>query len=91
MVCKRITIIGKVQGVYFRASAREKAEALGLTGEVRNLPDGSVEVIACGPDQEVEQLIAWCHIGPPSARVEQVLIGELPVKGYDGFRIARGR
>ena len=89
MVCKRITIIGKVQGVYFRASAQEKALALGLTGEVRNLPDGNVEAIACGPEGSVQQLIAWCHQGPPSAKVEQVKVEDMPVKVYDGFRIVR--
>ena len=89
MVCKRITVIGKVQGVYFRASTQEKAVELGLTGEVRNLPDGNVEVIACGTSDNVHQLIDWCHEGPPRAKVDQVLVEDWEVRGYDGFRIVR--
>ena len=89
MVCKRIIIIGKVQGVYFRASAQERAVELSLTGEVRNLPDGNVEVIACGPSDSVQQLIDWCHEGPPRAVVERVVVEDLEVRGFDGFRIVR--
>ena len=89
MVCKRITVIGKVQGVYFRASTQEQAVSLGLLGEVRNLPDGNVEVIACGPPDQVQRLIDWCHDGPPRAVVEQVLVEDMEVRGFDGFRIAR--
>ena len=89
MVCKRITVIGKVQGVYFRASVQEVAISLGLLGEVRNLPDGNVEVIGCGPVDQVQQLIDWCHEGPPSARVERVLVEDLEPRGFDGFRITR--
>lgn len=89
MICKRITVKGKVQGVYFRASTQDKAEELGLTGEVRNLPDGNVEVIACGRDEQVQRLLEWCHVGPPRAEVEEVLVEELPVRPFDGFRVVR--
>ena len=89
MVCKRITVIGKVQGVYFRASAQERAIELSLTGEVRNLPDGNVEVIACGSSDNMQQLIDWCHEGPPRAKVERVLVEDWDVRGYDGFKIVR--
>ncbi len=89
MICKRITVVGKVQGVYFRASAQEKAVELSLTGEVRNLPDGNVELIACGSSDSVQRLIDWCHEGPPRAKVEQVLVEDWDVRGYDGFRIVR--
>ena len=89
MVCKRITVIGKVQGVYFRASAQEEAIALGLVGEVRNLADGNVELIACGPASQVQQLIDWCHEGPPQAKVVQVLVEDMDVRGFDGFRITK--
>ncbi|HEX6182059.1 MAG TPA: acylphosphatase [Chitinophagaceae bacterium] len=89
MICKRITVIGKVQGVYFRASAQEKALELSLTGEVRNLPDGNVEVIACGSSDGVQRLIDWCHEGPPRAQVERVLVEDTEVRGFDGFRITR--
>ncbi|HYF33039.1 MAG TPA: acylphosphatase [Chitinophagaceae bacterium] len=89
MICKRITIKGRVQGVYFRASAQDKAEELGVTGEVRNLADGNVEVIACGTVEQVQQLAGWCHVGPPRARVEQVILEDAPMKEYEGFRIVR--
>lgn len=89
MVCKRITVKGKVQGVYFRASTQDKAEELGLTGEVRNLADGNVEVMACGSEEAVQRLIDWCHEGPPRAEVEHVFIEDIATKEYDGFRIVR--
>lgn len=89
MVCKRIIVRGKVQGVFFRASTKDKADELGITGEVRNLPDGGVEVVACGSETQVQQLIEWCHAGPPRAKVEQVIVNELPEQQFEGFRIAR--
>ncbi|MFO8034540.1 MAG: acylphosphatase [Candidatus Bipolaricaulota bacterium] len=67
-----VLIYGYVQGVFFRASARDKALNLGLTGYVRNLPDGSVELEAEGEDDSLRELISWCHHGPPAARVERV-------------------
>jgi acylphosphatase len=90
MVCKQIIIVGHVQGVYFRASAREKAIALGITGTVRNLSDGSVEVVACGTEERVQAMVAWCHVGPRGARVEEVKLTDREVEGFEGFRIVRG-
>ena len=68
----RTTISGKVQGVFYRANAREKAMALGLTGYVRNLPDGSVELDAEGEEESLHSLLYWCQHGPPGARVDKV-------------------
>jgi acylphosphatase len=90
MVCKRIIIRGRVQGVYFRASTKDKADELGITGEVRNLPDGGVEVLACGAESQLAKLIAWCHEGPTRARVEQVLVEELAERRFEGFKVVRG-
>jgi acylphosphatase len=90
MVCKLIIVTGRVQGVYFRASARERAVALGITGTVRNLPDGSVEVVACGTGEQVQSMIAWCHEGPRGARVDEVKVADQPAAVFDGFRIVRG-
>lgn len=67
-----LSIHGVVQGVWFRASTREQAERLGLVGWVRNEPDGSVSAVAEGPREAVEKLVAWCHQGPPGARVDRV-------------------
>lgn len=67
-----IRVRGRVQGVVFRASAVEEAERLGVTGTVRNLPDGAVEVVATGAQADVERLVAWCRQGPRWARVEDL-------------------
>mgnify|MGYP001025434576 FL=1 len=65
---------GMVQGVGFRYSTQREAQRLGLTGYARNMDDGSVEVVACGDNEKVEQLITWLKAGGPrSARVEKVL------------------
>jgi acylphosphatase len=76
-VIRRFRITGKVQGVYFRHSTRVEAERLAVTGYARNLPDGSVEVVAQGPAGAVERLRQWLHQGPKMARVETVLELEL--------------
>jgi acylphosphatase len=67
-----LIIEGRVQGVFFRDSTRREARAQGLKGWVRNRPEGTVEVVAEGPEEKVRRLIAWCHHGPPSARVTRV-------------------
>ncbi len=70
--CLHAVVHGRVQGVFFRASTQKKAQALGLTGWVRNLPDGTVEVLAAGPRSVLERLLEWLHQGPPLARVQRV-------------------
>jgi len=72
MKAVRFLIGGKVQGVWFRASARDQAVALNLRGFARNLADGRVEVLAIGDDDAVEQLAQWLHFGPPQARVDEL-------------------
>lgn len=67
-----IIVTGRVQGVFFRASAMEEAQRLGLLGFVRNLPDGSVEAVAEGERAQVDAFIAWCRTGPPNAQVTDV-------------------
>ena len=71
-VIRRFLVFGKVQGVYFRHSARLEARRLGLGGVARNLPDGSVEVVARGNAAAVEQLRTWLQRGPAHARVDEV-------------------
>lgn len=66
-------ISGRVQGVFYRASTREQALALGLGGYAKNLPDGRVEVLACGSASAIDALETWLRQGPPGARVEAVL------------------
>ena len=82
-VARRCYVAGRVQGVFFRASTRTRAEALGVTGHARNLPDGRVEVLACGSPPAVEALCGWLREGPPAAHVtavevEQVAPASLP-------------
>jgi acylphosphatase len=66
------TVSGRVQGVAFRASARRQARLLGLTGWVCNRTDGTVEILAEGERTALQQLVDWCHQGPPAARVTRV-------------------
>ena len=72
MNCVRFLVSGRVQGVFFRASTRERALALGLTGHAVNLDDGRVEVLACGDDAAIEMLHQWLHRGPSAAQVQAV-------------------
>jgi len=82
-----VFISGRVQGVWFRAHTREKAEELGLSGWVRNLHDGRVEAVFEGEDKEVDEMVKWCHRGPPLSRVEKVDVEYEPPKGEKGFTI----
>ena len=72
MTAARFFVEGRVQGVFFRASARQQAQALGLRGYARNLHDGRVEVLAVGDVQAVERLEHWLMQGPPAAHVERI-------------------
>ena len=65
-------VSGQVQGVFFRDSARKRAERLGLTGWVKNLPDGRVEALFEGPSEKVREMVRWCEQGPSQAEVEDV-------------------
>jgi len=72
MECRRCLVSGLVQGVFYRASAQRKAKELGVTGYARNLPDGRVEVMACGERAAVAALCEWLWEGPPRAEVTAV-------------------
>lgn len=86
MSCWRYRIVGKVQGVWFRASTRETALKLGLTGEAINLPNGQVEVTACGEPAALRQLADWLRHGPPLARVDRIESEPVDERPFDGFR-----
>jgi acylphosphatase len=86
----RVKIEGRVQGVYFRASAVEQARRLGVTGWVRNCLDGSVEAVAEGTRAKIDELIAWCRQGPAGAQVNRVELEWQPCTNeFQGFRIKR--
>ncbi len=72
MTAARFFVEGRVQGVFFRASAREQAQSLGLRGYARNLHDGRVEVLAVGDVQALERMEQWLKHGPPAAHVERL-------------------
>jgi acylphosphatase len=83
-----LIIEGRVQGVFFRDTTRREAVGLGLRGWVKNRFDGSVEVIAEGPKDKVEDLVQWCRHGPPAARVTEInRIDEEFTGEFDAFRI----
>jgi acylphosphatase len=67
-----VRISGQVQGVFYRDSTRQKAEELGITGWVKNLPDGRVEAVFEGPAERVREMVGWCEEGPQNASVEDV-------------------
>ena len=73
---RRVNVIvsGRVQGVFFRVSTLEKAQQLGLVGTVKNLPDDTVEILAQGQPEAIEELLRWAHHGPPSAEVRSLAI-----------------
>ena len=76
-----LRIHGRVQGVFYRASAHRQARNLRLRGYVENLDDGSVGVVAEGEESALEMLIAWCRVGPPSARVTRIDVTRAPASG----------
>jgi len=84
----RVIISGRVQGVCYRANTQEMATELGLSGWVRNRPDGKVEAVFEGTSEKVEKAIDWCRQGPPSAMVTGLEIhNEEPEEHYTGFKI----
>jgi acylphosphatase len=84
-----LLVTGKVHGVFFRQSTRKKATQLGITGTVRNNPDGTVSILATGEPGQLDQLTAWSRTGPPEARVTQVIIQDEPLQSFNDFRIDR--
>ncbi|MDF1653832.1 MAG: acylphosphatase [Coxiellaceae bacterium] len=80
---------GKVQGVFYRDSTRVQATQLKLTGWVRNLDDGRVELKAFGSDQQLNRLVAWLETGPMLARVSDVQVASIPFEKYEEFHIVK--
>lgn len=86
-LCKHYVISGVVQGVYYRASCREKALALGVTGWVRNLPNGQVEALGCGEQRQLDHFEQWLRMGPVTADVDDVTSAERPVEPFTTFSV----
>ena len=86
-VGRHVRVIGRVQGVFFRAWTQQQAEQLGVTGWARNCPDGSVEAHLAGEETAVQQLIGRLHDGPPSAVVSRVEVTELDPEPGERFEV----
>ncbi|HEY7034870.1 MAG TPA: acylphosphatase [Thermomicrobiales bacterium] len=80
-----IRIYGRVQGVFYRQTAKDQARRLGLTGFARNEPDGTVRIEIEGDATALDRFVAWCHVGPPAARVERVESKPGELVGSTGF------
>ena len=86
VVRRRVLVDGRVQGVFYRASAQREAARLRLSGTARNLQDGRVELVVEGPAQAVEAFLAWARVGPPRAHVTDFHVETEEPQGTTGFR-----
>lgn len=87
IIHKRVILYGQVQGVFFRQTARELANELGLHGFIKNSSNGTVEAEVEGPPDSVHKFVAWCHVGPEAAKVERVESEDMPVSHLSSFSI----
>lgn len=81
MVCRKCLVDGRVQGVFYRATAARRARELAITGYARNLPDGRVEVLACGDEMAVQTFVKWLWIGSSASKVASVEVQEAALDG----------
>ena len=87
MIARHVSVYGRVQGVFFRAWARQQAAELGVNGWVRNCPDGRVDAHVEGEEPAVEQLVERFRRGPPAARVEDLKMWEVELFDFDDFEV----
>ena len=85
----RIKVIGRVQGVFYRASAKQRADELGIRGFARNDADGSVYIEAEAEEEVLHRFIKWCSSGPTHAEVKSIEVETAPIKKFDVFEIRR--
>lgn len=89
MICRHYWVKGRVQGVFYRSSAQDQAQQLGLSGWVKNLDDGRVEAVACGTDQQLAEFEAWLKQGSPMSRVDVVEVKDEPGHpSVEGFQVS---
>jgi acylphosphatase len=86
-VARHVSVTGRVQGVFFRARMRDQADEIGVTGWVRNCPDGRVDAHIEGEEAAVQQLIDWLHEGPSNAQVEDVHLWDVELCDFDDFEV----
>jgi acylphosphatase len=82
-----VVVSGRVQGVFFRSDARDRARSLQVAGWIRNVPDGTVEAVFEGEAERVESMVKWCRRGPSGAQVESVDVSREEPRGESGFAI----
>lgn len=82
-----IGIFGRVQGIFFRATAKEQADLLGIVGFAQNKDDGSVYIEAEGEENQLNKFLKWCYLGPPLAQVERVIASEGSPKNFKDFEV----
>ena len=87
MTRRRVVVHGRVQGVFFRDTARRMAESRGLAGWIRNTPEGTVEAVFEGDPEAVEAMVAFAREGPRGAQVERVDVSDADAEGREGFQI----
>lgn len=85
-----LIIKGRVQGVFYRATAKDMADAIGITGWVKNTEEGNVEAVASGTDEQMQNFISWCKQGPPKAIVTDVIVTSVDDEVFEKFRVIRG-
>ena len=87
--CLNIRVLGRVQGVSFRTTARRKALNLGLNGFVQNQKDGSVQLQVEGDSENLDKFVDWCHEGSYHARVKECVVEQIPMNEYFDFKIVQ--
>jgi len=85
-----VLVKGKVQGVFFRVTAKEVADELALKGWVKNTDEGDVEIVASGEQPQLDKFVDWCRTGPRRAHVDSVTVKELPEQAFTEFAVVRG-
>lgn len=89
MVSMELYIKGKVQGVFFRATAKDIADKMGITGEIENLGNGHVRARITGDEGQVNEFVEWCRKGPQRARVDKVSVSKTETLNFNDFKIIR--
>ncbi len=83
----KVLIMGNVQGIFFRKYIDDEAKKIGIKGFVRNLDDGSVEVVIEGENKKVDDMVKVCKIGPTYAKIREVKVQDMPHQGFDSFKV----
>jgi acylphosphatase len=84
-----LIIKGRVQGVFFRATAKDVADEIGLKGWVKNTEEGNVEIMTSGTDEQLQKFVDWCKVGPRKAMVTDVVSTQMPDENFDEFKVLR--